>query len=989
MVEAGLDTVPIRPIAPPDDEETPPDDDGLERTAVGVGAISAIPVTAPPPTRPAPPPPPPPDETARWVAQETTAGRMVIETQESTWVGPMPARAPEEEDAEEIPAAERGEEPAGLADVLEPPTEGSPAAQKPKRRWWVRLLIAATWTVLGVLLFAGGIGYFEYRQMVKDLPPIDSIKHYRPPVVTEIRDRNGSLVGKYADEERYVLPLDAIPLHVRRAFLAAEDADFYKHSGVDFKAIIRAALKNAESGKSSQGASTITQQVARAFFLTREKTYKRKIQELLLSKKIESELSKDEILHRYLNQIFFGHGAYGVEAAARIHFGKHAADLTIAEAALLAGLPQRPSSYSPNEHPDEALHRRAYVLSQMLANGWITPTEKADADAEPLKLSSMPDPTLIAAPYTVEQIRKDLVDKFGHDAVYRGGLQVTATLDQKLEAAAQKSVRAGLVVLDHRIGWRGASRHVEADKIEATVAALGKDAPKPGERTRAVVTEVNPEQAWLRMAGGAKGVLHLSDNLWAYPPNPESYWKYRVQTDLGKALKAGDLIDVQVIDPKDSAYAGDQARFAKRKGWKPDPKLAAKLEGRLPVQLLQSPDVQGSLLSFHIPDGRVLAMVGGTDFEKSQFIRPIQSKRQVGSTFKTIVYAAALSKLPPDIAEPLLHKKRVKSASAALLGMADPGAPQVWTLASILQDAPVVMTAKEAELTHRAGADKAADEQQDWKPGNYGNKYYGDTPLRTAFILSRNLPTLQLAQKVGIRNIMEMARKLGIESDLPPDLSIALGSASLTLLELSRAHAVFANGGVAVQTHFVEKVVDRDGKVKFDLNSELAKSDPLRIIDPRPAFVMAQLLGDVAKFGTAAKATELKRPSGGKTGTTNDYIDAWFIGFTPSIVTGVWVGYDQVKSMGVGETGGEAALPIWVDYMKVATADLPKEDFTPPEGVVKLKIDRKSGKLAWAGESGEDMVETWFVKGTEPTETARQGKINDQPNIFQADPGLR
>ncbi|HVO31073.1 MAG TPA: transglycosylase domain-containing protein, partial [bacterium] len=915
--------------------------------------------------------------------------------------GPTPAPPPAPAGDAASPAAALlpdAAEADGLADLLEPSIEGAvaAAAPRPKRRWWVRGLLAGVQVLLPLLLFAAGFGYVQYLQLEKDLPSLASIKNYRPPIVTEIHDANGELIGKYAEEERYVLPLDKIPPMVRHAFLAAEDADFYNHKGIDYKSILRALVKNAESGNKKQGASTITQQVARAFLLSREKTYRRKVQEILLSRKIEEELTKDEILHRYLNQIFFGKGAYGVEAAARIHFGKHAADLSIAEAALLAGLPQAPSNYSPETHPDEALRRRHYVLGQMRDNGWITKDEYAAADKEPLALAVVPDPTLVAAPWSTEQLRRDLITQFGHEAVYRGGLQVTSTVDLKLEAAAQQSVRDGLALLDRRMGYRGAPSHVDADKIDATAAALGKTAPAVGARTRGVVEEVTQEHAYVRLAGGAKGVLHVLDNPWAYPPNPEQYWKYRVAADLGKVLKAGDVIDVAVIDEKTSLWTLDQAAKAKKKGFKPDAKLAAKLEGRLALTLLQQPEIEGALLSFHIPDGRVLAMTGGTDFEKSQFIRPIQAKRQVGSTFKTIVYAAALSKLPPDILDPDNAKPRPRAKATppakllAALTQAQTG-PTIWTLASILLDAPVVMTPKEAELTSKAGGNKETDEPatEDWKPSNYGNKYYGDTPLRTAFILSRNLPTLQLAQKVGVKDIMAMARKLGVESDLPPDLSIALGSASLSLLEMTRAHATIANGGIPVQPRFLEKVVDRDGKTLFDLETELQKNAPDPVIDPKPAFVMTQLLTDVAKFGTAAKASDLKRPSGGKTGTTNDYIDAWYIGFTPSIVTGVWVGYDQVRSLGVGETGGEAALPIWMQYMKTATAGLPREDFTPPDGVVKLKIDRKSGKLAYPGESGEDMVETWFVKGTEPLESARPGKFNDTPNIFQADPGLR
>jgi penicillin-binding protein 1A len=365
-------------------------------------------------------------------------------------------------------------------------------------------------------------------------------------------------------------------------------------------------------------------------------------------------------------------------------------------------------------------------------------------------------------------------------------------------------------------------------------------------------------------------------------------------------------------------------------------------------------------------------MVGGANFDKSEFIRATQMHRQVGSTFKTLVYGAAIAHKPPP----------GTSLADAI--------QQRFTLATILQDAPIVMQAKDADLSAKGKALHSADDDE-WKPHDFNEKYYGDTPLRTAFVLSRNLPTIQLAQKVGLREVIAFARKLGIESDLQPDLSIALGSASLTLMEICKAHAVFPSGGIAVQPHFIERVTDRDGKTVFDLQQILDSTEPKQLVDPKAAYVMTQLMVDVARAGTASEAAaKLKRISGGKTGTSSDYNDAWYIGFTPEILTGVWVGYDQLRSLGTGETGGEAALPIWLDYMQAATKDLPGGGkFEPPKGVVKVKIDRASGKLAYAGEDPQNIVETWFIEGTEPQDYANQGKINDEPNLFEADPGLR
>ena len=887
----------------------------------------------------------------------------------ATAPAPLPLAAREEpapvpEEAFVTPATADG-------GVLEDDVTAPPVAKpKPRRSILRRLAAGGMKTAAGVAAVIAGFLYVEYRSMKAELPPLDRIKNYRPPIVSEVRASDGTLLGKFHEEERYVVPLEQIPLHVRRAFLASEDASFYQHSGVDAKSIARAILKNLRSGKKSQGGSTITQQVARTFFLSPKKTIKRKLSEIMLARQMETELSKDEILHLYLNQIFFGHGAYGVEAAARIHFGKHVEELTVAEGALLAGLPQAPSRYSPHVNPDEALRRRKYVLGEMLNNGWLTKDEHKAADAEPLTLGSFGDPTRTVAPFITEQIRRELIARYGRDTVYREGLVATATIDLKLQAAATDSVMRGRAVLDRRIGYRGAPETIDLAKIDEAAEMLGTGAPEIGAETKAIVEEAGAERVYVRLAGGARGVLHRADNLWVYPVVPEAYFKNRVADDLSRVLKPGNVIRVRVLDP--AASEGVKALAPKKRGAQPDPKVLKKLVGRLPLALRQEPDVEGALLSFRIPDGRVVAMVGGSDYEKSEYLIPMQAKRQVGSTFKTIVYAAALARKPP----PGTPKEKRKDYA--------------FTLASILQDAPIVMKAKEAELARVAKGRRSSDESEEqWKPGNSGDKYYGDTPLRTAYILSRNVPTLQLAQKIGIREILAMGKQLGIETPLPEDLSVALGSASLTLLEITRAHAVFPAGGRKVQPQFIEMVVNRDGEPVFDLEEEL-KIEAQQLIDEKVAYVMTQLMCDVARYGTASKAgAEIKRLSGGKTGTTNDYIDAWYVGFTPQLMTGVWVGYDQVKSLGVGETGAEAALPIWIDYMKTATEQLPVAGVTAPEGVLKLKIDRMTGKLARRDQDPKEIVETWFVKGTEPTELASVGMIKDEPNLFEIDPGLR
>lgn len=932
-------------------------------TTNGFGELGVVERNTIPAPAPRPPPPLPAPEEAPVVVHSRDA--LEPDAADATLVVRRPEPPP--------PATGEPED-----DEVEPPGDApaeDAAAPPPRKRSLLRT--TASWTLragLALTAFALGFGYIQYSAIRSELPTLDKIKNYRPPIVSEVRAADGTTLGKFFEEERYVVDLETVPEHVRKAFLASEDAGFYQHAGIDFKSIARAVVKNLAAGKKAQGGSTISQQVARTFFLSPKKTIKRKVAEILLAREIEKELTKDEILHRYLNQIFFGKGAYGIEAAARVHFGKHVQDLTLAEGALLAGLPQAPSRYAPQSNPEEALRRRAYVLREMFNNGWITEAERAAATDEELKLGTMADPTKTLTPFITEQIRRDLVKLLGHETVYRDGVIVTATVDLKMQAAAEAAVRAGRLRVDRRIGYQGAKENVDLKTvpIDEAVKALGETAPAaPGDAAKGIVEEVGLDRAYVRLPGGARGVVHRLDHLWAYPIVPEAYFKPRKADDLRRVLKPGDVIPVTVIDPAESAGL-QAARKPARRGAKPDAKLLKKLEGRLTLALAQEPEIEGALLSYRIPDGRVLAMVGGSDYAKSEYLIPMQAHRQVGSTFKTIVYAAALAKKPPP-GTPKAKRKDLR-----------------FTLATILQDKPIVMKAHEAELKTLRKRRATDEGEEQWKPGNSGDKYYGDTLLRSAYILSRNVPTIDLAQRVGLREIISIARKLGIQSPLEPDLSIVLGSGALTLDEIARAHAVFPAGGVRVEPRFVEQVVDRDGNVLFDLKAELEATPPAKVFDAKVAWVMTQLMVDVARSGTSLEATkQLKRPSGGKTGTTNDYVDAWYIGFTPDILTGVWVGYDKVRSLGVGQTGSEAALPIWIDYMKAATEGTPVQKFKAPEGVVKLKVDRKTGKLARKDQKPEEMVETWFVRGTEPSELSSSGKINEEPNIFEIDPGMR
>lgn len=728
-----------------------------------------------------------------------------------------------------------------------------------------------------------------------NLPYIGSLREYRPPIVSQILSEDGEVIGSFWEERRFVVPIEELPQHLLHAFVAAEDSRFYEHEGLDVMGIVRAFIKNIKAGKIEQGGSTITQQVTRSLLLKNAKrTYRRKAREAILSMQIERNFSKERILFLYLNQIYLGQGAYGVEAAARTYFGKSAKDLDLAESAMLAGLPQAPSRYSPVRHFKLAKARQNYVLGRMRENGYITDQEMQAALAEPIEIRDEWENPFKKTPFFTEHVRKYLLNQYGKDLLYRGGLRIFTTVNVKMQRAAKESLRKGLTELDQREGYRGPLKHLSNEEIplflEEGEKKIAADPLAPGKVVEAVVEKVNDEAETVELGmGKSRCLLPFSEMKWARKPDPEKAY-YAVQLKKpSQVLKDGDVVLVSIKEAGMSPFS-----------WI--------------VSLSQEPLVQGALLCMDPVSGKVRAMLGGRDFEVSQFNRSTQSHRQPGSAFKPIIYAAALDK-----------------------GMSP---------AEVLIDAPYIGI-------------KEGPEEEDWKPKNYKEKFFGPTLFRTALAKSRNVITVKILKKIGIYYAIQYAKRMGIESPLSPDLSLALGSSGISLMELTRAYSVFANGGMLVKPIFIEKIVDRSGRVL-----EEHEPQPSQIISPETAYIMTDLLKAVIQEGTGWRIKALKRPAAGKTGTTNDLRDAWFMGYTPELVTGVWVGYDDRRSMGKGETGSRAASPVWLYFMSSVLEGKPVEDFPVPEDIVFAKIDAKTGLLA--SSFSKETVFQAFKQGTQP-----------------------
>ncbi len=746
-------------------------------------------------------------------------------------------------------------------------------------------------------LVAGAAGVAVIVKLtVADLPDVNALKNYRPPLTTTVFSRDGVLMAELAEENRYIVEPSALPAHVVWSFIASEDGKFYEHAGIDFQGILRAALNNLRHGRVVQGGSTITQQVAKALLLTPERSFRRKIREIALAFRIEENLSKEEIIKLYLNQIYLGHGAYGVEAAAKVYFGVKAEKLTISQAALLAGLPQAPSAYDPYRHPDEAQKRRSYVLEQMLSLGKISKAEYQKANAEPIVLANYENFFKRISPYFTEQARRELDSRYGSAEVLKGGMKVVTTMDSKLQMAAQRALQRGIEGFDHKRGYHGLVR-VGSPK---ETAPFMKGFPEIDAVAEALVTSVTPEKISV-LSRGARFDISAEDLAWAIGEGNLP----------SKRFRPGDVVQV---------------------------KFRAQSKGTLAAFLHQEPSVEGALVCLDAHTGEVLAMVGGYSFDKSQFNRATQAKRQAGSAIKPFIYGAAIEK-----------------------GL---------TPAYVVFDTPVVYDAPGLE--------------EKWKPKNYSDKFYGATTLREALVLSRNLVTVKVLQDIGTTQAISFLRRAGITSDLGPDLSLALGACAVSPIELAAAYGVFATGGFSHTPAFIASVTDRDGNL---LQSFKKPAETTPNIDPRVAFVINNMMQAVINEGTGARARGLPVPAAGKTGTTNEARDAWFVGVTPDLITAVWIGNDDNTTIGSGETGGAVSAPIWKEFMDRAVLGRKSGDFPMPEGIEFATVDGDTGMLA--GPRSKRTFNAAFIAGTVPGKGKRveivTGPGETKPKSFDAD----
>ena len=1068
--------------------------------------------------------PPPPEVSLPEPAIETVP-ESPEEPEESTSPQKNTRPLPPEKPAQEI---EKEEEP--------PP---APKKKKSPSLLWRLFRFALVSSIL--LGIAGAItGWFVYDHYAQQVPSVETLREYSPPTVTVVYDRNNEVLAEIYKNRRYVTPISDIPKHVQNAFIAAEDANFHSHSGVDFMGIARAVIRNALKGKKAQGASTITQQVAKNFLLTSEKTYTRKIKEAILAQRIEETFDKGHILYLYLNEIYLGSSAYGVEAASRVYFDKHVQDITLAEAAILAGLPQRPSDYSPHSNWKKARNRQQYVLRQLLQKKFISQEEFDEASAEVVRITKKPNAFLKQAPYYTEHVRRYLVETYGSEKIYNDGLEVVTACDLNLQKEAQNALKNNVERADRSSGWRGAnslvglglylglenkklkikriesgspaetaglkvgnviippkersltpkrdiwnllrkrqgktaeltikkgdsriSKSISVPKIDETSIKAWREgydqklradavaniwfvadpeSPQAGphkpleksklnlkKRYEAVVTKVSKKYFMVGI-GAHKAMIPNEWSRWSYAPNPLRSFKRRYNKDMTKAVNVGDIVTVEI------AFNSLQDAIDDKETSKQDKRILKKykkLESSqyFMAKLVQDSKLEGAILSYRMTNstpetkdkGAVLAMVGGVDYSKSEYNRATQAIRQVGSTFKPIVYAAAIES-------------------------------KQFTAASILPDQPLTYATLNNKL---------------WKPGNYGGEFLGNITLRQALMRSRNSCTILVLENLSWEKIYDLAGpRLGIgfskptctrkhipqtdtcdgiaspspvegmvwcEKCLPEscplvnkdrafiksksvpdntfqcmadnitkegsqwcrscdvnlrvcawidieelsprdscidariekgkikcrscDMSMGLGSSSLTMVELARAYTAFGTYGTLIEPYFIERVLDRDGTVIEQHQAQ----EPKQVLDPSVAYITHWLLTQVATNGTAARSNRLKLSLAGKTGTTNDEIDAWFVGYNPDIIAAAWVGYDQPRPMGVSFTGGATALPVWMDFMKAA---VPKDDpeknrrFPTQAGIEWVNINETTGLRA------SDGVSMPMLPGTAPT----------------------
>jgi len=749
----------------------------------------------------------------------------------------------------------------------------------------------------------GGLWYFG-----RGLPDHKTLAEYQPSVTTRVHAADGRILAEFAIERRVFVPYEKIPRRVVAAFLAAEDKNFYTHPGVSLPDIARAAVQNlANLGQRRPvGASTITQQVAKNMLLTNEVSLERKVKEAILALRIEEALPKRRILELYLNEIYLGYGAYGVASAALNYFDRSLDDLTLAEAAFLAVLPKAPNNYNPQRFMARAVERRDWVLGRLLEDGQITQAEYDEARAQAIVTRSRGVEDTVHADYFAEEVRRELLQKYGERELFRGGLVVRTTMDPKIQDIAERALRKGLLAYDRRHGWRGAFARIEgapADFARA-LAQVARPGGTPPEWRTALVLRLANDSVDLGFADNTKGALPFEEMRWARKPEREQR--------LGPPLR----------NPSDALAVGDVILVEK---------TAA--EGRFTLR--QIPNVGGAIVALDPHTGRVRALVGGWSYEQSQFNRATQAFRQPGSSFKPFVYLPAL----------------------------DNG----FTPASLILDAPIVID--------------QGPGMPPWRPANYSRNFYGPSPLRVGIEQSRNLMTIRLAQAVGMEKIAATAEGLGVVDKLQPTLAMALGAGETTLMRMTNAYSMFVNGGMRISPSLIDRIQDREGRTIWKHDPRICEScgeiftgeDPpvlaetrAQAIDPATAYQMTSILQGVVQRGTGRRLLELNRPLAGKTGTTNESFDTWFVGFSPDLTVGVWVGFDNPRTLGPNETGSSIAVPIFRDVMAEALQGVPVEPFRIPAGIRLVRINPQTGLPARPGE--RDAIWEAFKPGTEARE---------------------
>lgn len=729
-------------------------------------------------------------------------------------------------------------------------------------KWWhYALALVVSLGVVGAAL-AGLAAALVYP----NLPPLEALTDYRPKLPLRIYTADGALISEFGEERRAFIAIDKVPAYMKQAIIAAEDERFYTHGGVDTLGVLRAAGSNLLSGGAKEGASTITMQVARNFFLSNEKTFTRKLSEAMLAMKIEHNLSKDKILELYINQIYLGQRAYGFEAAARTYFGKPMRELSLAEFAMLAGLPKAPSRYNPVVNFPRAKARQEYVLGRMRTLKFIDQPTWQAAVQQKLTIRPTRQQADVNAAYAAEMVRQTLFEKYG-ESIYSSGYKVFTTLQRHQQSAANRAVWEGIADYDMRYGYRGPEKQIslpndEAQRETAITHALAGLGPVSGMRP-AVVTSMDSKLIRARLQDGKTVEISGKSLAWV------ADW---LKGKKGRQLAPGAVVRVQAV------------------GSKPQWRLA------------QLPEVEAALVALDPKSGAIVALVGGFDFNRNKFNHVTQAWRQPGSSFKPFVYSAALEK--------------------------------GYTPATIIEDAPLLLSAEEAGGTA-------------WEPKNYDSSASGPVRMRTALTQSLNLVSVRILQGIGPHYARDYIRRFGFDpARHPPYLTMALGAGSVTPLQMASAYSVFANGGFSIKPFLIDKVLDKDGRLLMQATPQRVGADAPRVIDARNAWLMTTMMQDVVRYGTAARAGQLKRNDiAGKTGTTNDALDTWFAGYNPDLVAISWMGYDQPRSLGRRETGSRSALPIWMNFMGTALKDVPQKGWAMPDGIISVKINPDTGTL--------------------------------------------